>query len=253
MKSKAPAAAFCYLTGMHRQRAIPILALALGVSALIAARTPVQGARVDVGSFTTYIDGHRAGREQFSLQSLASPDGSTFELRVESAVGERRAAVRLETDSAGTPFRYTVEERDGARVSLRLGGQRVRGRFATLSRGTRGEAAREYILSQGAIVLEDEGVHQYAMLVRGRSLQEGDSLRVATLSPVRNRQGAVWLTLETSGDTATIAGARRAARRWKAVTESGEVRTIWADAEGRILRLRIPAQRFEAVRDDVPR
>lgn len=245
--------AFRYLSGMLSDRAIFIVAALTTLSAVGSTLGTRQTGRIDVGSFTTFVDGHRAGREQFSLQAMTTAEGRTFELRVESAAGEHRAAVRLETDSAGTPLRYTVEERDSARVSLRLGGQRVRGRFATLSRGTRGEAAREYLLTPGAIVLEADGVHQYVMLVRQRTMNPGDSVRVPTLSPIENRQGAVWLTLESTGDTATVAGVRRSALRWRAVTMSGQARTIWADAEGRILRLRIPAERFEAIRDDIPR
>lgn len=212
-----------------------------------------QSARVDVGSFTTFVDGRRTGREQFSLQATTSADGRNFELRMESASGEHRSAVRLETDSAGTPLRYSVEEREGARVTLRLGGQRVRGRFATLARGTRGEAAREYMLAPGAIVLENDGVHQYSILLRNRMLGAGDSLPVPILSPVQNRQGRVMLTLESLADTVTIAGSRRTARRWSVVTDAGDARLIWADPDGRILRLRIASRHFEALRDDVPR
>lgn len=232
-------------------RHLPVLTAAF--VALASSQASAQSVRVDVGSFTTFVDGRRAGREQFSLQAINSADGRSFELRMESAAGERRAAVRLETDSAGTPLRYTVEERDGARITLRLGGQRVRGRFATLARGTRGEAAREYLLTAGAIVLEQDGIHQYSMLLRNRRLGEGDSLRVPTLAPVENQQGRVVLTLESMADTVTIAGSRRTALRWRATTDAGDARLIWADPEGRILRLRIPSRRFEALRDDVPR
>ena len=212
-----------------------------------------QGPRLDVGSFTLYVNGQRAGREQFSLQSITSPDGGAYELRAESAIGERRSAVRLETDSAGTPVRYAVEERAGAVVALRLGGQRIRGRFATLARSTRGEAAREYLLSAGAIVLEEEGVHQYAMLVRSRRLAPGDTLAIPTLTPIENRQSSVRLVLVSRTDSVTIAGSRRDAWCWRAVTPAGDIRTIWADADGRVLRLRIPSRGFEAVRDDIPR
>jgi hypothetical protein len=161
--------------------------------------------------------------------------------------------VRLETDSAGTPVRYAVEERTGAVVALRLGGQRIRGRFATLARSTRGEAAREYILSPGAIVLEEDGVHQYAMLVRSRRLAPGDTLAIPTLTPIENRQGVARLVLVSAHDTVTIAGSRRDALCWRVLTSMGEARTIWADADGRVLRVRIPARGFEAIRDDIPR
>ena len=228
--------------------ALAVLFLPVAVPTLDA-----QGPRIDVGSFTLYVNGQRAGREQFSLQSMTSADGSAFELRAESAIGDRRSAVRLETDSAGTPVRYAVEERAGAAVALRLGGQRIRGRFATLARSTRGEAAREYILSPGAIVLEEEGVHQYAMLVRSRRMAPGDTLTIPTLTPIENRQGVVRLVLVSPDDTVTIAGSRQPALCWRVLTTAGEARTVWADAQGRVLRLRIPARGFEAIRDDVPR
>ena len=229
------------------------LALAALCLPVALTRLDGQGPRIDVGSFTLYVNGERAGREQFSLQSMTSADGGAFELRAESAIGDRRSAVRLETDSAGTPVRYAVEERAGATVALRLGGQRIRGRFATLARSTRGEAAREYILSPGAIVLEEEGVHQYAMLVRSRRMAPGDTLAIPTLTPIENRQSVVRLVLVSPADTVTIAGSRREALCWRVLTASGETRTVWADAEGRVLRLRVPARGFEAIRDDVPR
>ncbi len=187
------------------------------------------------------------------MQRVLTADGATLELRAESAVGDRRSAVRLEADSAGSPVRYSVEERTGAMVTLRLGGQRVRGRFTTLARSTSGEAAREYLLAPGAVVLEDDGVLQYALLVLNRPHVAGDSTVIPVLTPIANRQGTVQLSLMTISDTVVIAGSRRLAKRWRAVTDRGESRFIWADAEGRLLRVQIPSRGFNALRDDVPR
>ena len=96
----------------------------LALLPLLAASRPAapfaQPGRLDVGSFTLLINGQRAGREQFSVQRVQSPDGGTLEVRSESAIGDRRVAMRLETDSAGTPVRYSVEARQGADVTLRL-------------------------------------------------------------------------------------------------------------------------------------
>lgn len=209
--------------------------------------------RLDVGSFTIFVAGQRAGREQFSIRRIQSQDGATLELRAESASGEQRTAMRLETDSAGTPVRYSLEERRGAELTRRLGGQRIRGRFATIARGVTGEAAREYLLAPNAIILEEDGLLQYALLVRGRSAEVGAALTIPTLTPTENRQGVVRLVLETRADTVIIAGARRPAFRWRAVTVSGDARTIWADAEGRLLRVLLQARGLEALRDDVPR
>ena len=234
-------------------RSLPVVA-ALFVAVVAAAGLQAQGSRtLDVGSFTLLVDGVRVGREQFSLVGATSPDGPTYELRTEWAQGERRGAVRLETDSAGTPFRYAVEERTGTRVSLRLGGQRTRGRFATLARGSVGEAAREYVLEPGAIVLEPEGIHQYTLLLRGRRLEEGESISVPVLVPMANRQTRVRLLLESRDDRLVIGGGRQPAFRWLVTAPEGDAVQVWSDAEGRVLRLSAPARRFEATRDDVPR
>jgi hypothetical protein len=226
-------------------------ALVLGIGPYHEVRG--QSARLDVGSFTISVNGQRVGREQFSMQQVLTNDGATLEVRSESAVGDTRTALRLEADSAGTPVRYSIEARRGAELTLRLGGQRVRGRFATLARSVTGEAAREYLLRPGAVVVEDDGVVQYALLVRGRGLAEGNGVTLPSLTPVANAQGAVRVVLEATSDTVIIAGARRVAKRYRVVTTSGEVRVVWAEGEGQLLRLRIPARGLEAVRDDVPR
>ncbi len=211
-----------------------------------------QGARLDVGSFTLLRYGARVGREQFSMQRMQSQEGGVLELRAESAAGERRTAMRLETDSAGTPVRYSFEERTGAEITVRLGGRRVRGRFATLARSKLGEAAREYLLVPGALVLEDNGVLQYALLIRNRQGSVRDTVSVPVLSLGNNQQGIIQLTRETNRDTVIVAGTRREATRWSLVSLNGEARVVWADAEGRILRVVIASRGFEAVRDDVP-
>ncbi len=205
---------------------------------------------VDVGSFTILREGARVGREQFSLRRVGSPDGIEFELRAESAIGERRLATRLETDSAGTPMRYSAEVREGTTVVLKLGGQRVRGRFATLARTDRGEAAREYLLPAGTVVLEDESFHQAALLWLSRE-RRMDVARSA-LAPMNNSERSIRVTLDVASDSVVVAGVRLAAARW-IVDDSRNRRVIWVNPDGRILRVTVPALGLEAVRDDVPR
>ena len=235
---------------------LPGLLAGAAAGAPARAESPVahsgQEQPMDVGSFTLFVHDQRAGREQFSMQRITLPSGSSLELRAESAMGDRRAAVRLETDSVGSPLRYSVEERTGAAVTLRLGGQRVRGRFTTLSRSVTGESAREYLLEPGAMVLEEDGVLQYALIIRRPLQQAGDSVSIPVLTPIANRQGVVRLALMTTTDTVIIAGSRRIARRWRMVTGGGEARFIWADSIGRLLRVQIPARGFDALRDDAP-
>ncbi len=206
--------------------------------------------REDVGTFTLLREGARVGREQFSLRHIGSPEGVEFELRAESAIGDRRLATRLETDSAGTPLRYSAEVRSGTEVVLKLGGQRIRGRFATLARTDRGEAAREYLLPPGSVVLEIEAFHQASLLMHRRDGRT--DFRVMALAPMENREREIRVTRESESDSVTVAGIWLDASRW-VIDDSSNRRVLWTDRDGRLLRVTVPALGLEAIRDDVPR
>ncbi len=236
----------------RRLRAAVVAAAVLGVTGVGAQPQP-PGTRVDVGSFTVLVAGQPVGREQFSIQRVVGADDAVLELRAEAAQGERRSALRLEADSAGTPVRIALEERQGTEPTLRLGGQRVRGRLATLSRSRTGEAAREYLLRPGAVVVEEDGVLLHVLLLPRTPMAEGEGITLPSLTPSANTQGTVRVVLEARSDTVVIAAARRAASRWRVVTAGGEARYLWADSERRLLRVTIPGRGIEARRDDVPR
>ena len=212
-----------------------------------------QADRLDAGSFTILKAGQLLGREQFSLRKASSADGAAFELRAESNLDEHRTAVQLSTDSVGSPVRYAAEIRDGSTLSVRLGGQRVRGRFATQVRRATGEGAREYLLAPGTLVLETDLFHQLALVLRGRNSGVGESVTVPVISPLDNAQRELRIVLEAVDDSVTIAGVRRPARRWRLEEQGGVMRTVWGDSQGRVLRVLIPSLLLEAVRDDMPR
>jgi hypothetical protein len=236
----------------HRIRWAAALALfttATAAAPSTAAAQPVTAGRVDVGSFSILREGARVGREQFSIRRVGSPDGVEFELRSEATIDERRVATRLDADSAGTPIRYTVEERDPTGVVLRLGGQQVRGRFAALTRSRRGEAAREYLLPPETVILETTTFHQAAVLLLSRG--ERTDRRLLALAPLDNHERDVRLILDAPSDPVLVAGVRIEALRWLVEDPVGR-RILWTDADGRLLRITIPSLGLEAVRDAVP-
>ena len=228
------------------RRCLVSLAAVLAITA-----DAVHAQVVDVGSFSISEGGERLGREQFSIRHVTA---GVTELRAENAVGSRRNAYRLEVDSLGAPIRYAVEVRDGDDIVLRLGGQRVRGRFTTLARGTNGESAREYLIGDGVHVLDDGAVHQFASLLSHcLALGKGESVNMQIIAPMANHQGLLRVILEAEDDAVVIAGVRRRASRWRIEPANGEPHLAWTDSEGRLLRLVIPSRQFEALRDDVPR
>ena len=224
---------------------IRALALPVGLHA--------QADRIDAGSFSVRMAGERIGREQFSIRKAPAPDGAAFELRAETTQGDRRVAVQLTTDSTGAPIRYSLEIRDDANVMLRLGGQRVRGRFAVLARKPTGEVAREFLLDDHTLIVDPELFHQLCFVVRGRGAAVGETASVSVLSPQGNAEQALQVKLESLSDTVTIAGVVKQGRRWRLDDAAGLTRMVWADSDGRILRVTIPGRQIEAIRDDIPR
>lgn len=227
--------------------------LAAGGLVAIPRMARAQADRIDAGSFSIQLQGHRVGREQFSLRKAPAPDGSAFELRSESVSGERRTAVQLITDSLGSPVHYSLQIREGTRVIARAGGQRAGGRFATQTLRDTGESAREYPLIPGMIVLEADFYHQLAFVLRGRSQDLGKTVQLTALSLLENTQRPLQLVLEARSDSVTIAGASRAAFRWKLMDGTGLARTLWSDAEGRLLRVVVPSRSIEVTRDALPK
>ncbi|MEP6831871.1 MAG: hypothetical protein ABJB74_00695 [Gemmatimonas sp.] len=226
-----------------------MVVLQTGLTTIARAQTD----RVDAGSFSIEQQGHRVGREQFSLRKAPAPDGSAFELRSESVSGDRRVAVQLTTDSMGSPVRYSLEIREGTRVTVRAGGQRLRSRFTTQVVRPTGESVREYLLVPGLIVLETDFYHQLEFVLRGRALDVGKAVELTALSLLDNTQRQLRLLLESREDSVTIAGIVRPAFRWKLDDGAGLVRTLWGDAEGRLLRMTIPSRSIVVVRDAVPK
>ena len=233
-----------------RQKVVTLVCL---FQAGVTASASAQADRVDAGSFSIEQQGHQVGREQFSLRKAPAPDGSVFELRSESVSGDRRVAVQLTTDSLGSPVRYSLEIREGTRITVSAGGQRLRSRFTTQTVRPTGESVREYLLVPGMIVLEADFYHQLAFVLRGRAVEVGRTAEIPAVSLLDNTQRQLQLTLDSRADSVRIAGTSRPAFRWTLHDGGGLVRTLWSDAEGRLLRVKIPSKSIDVVRDGVPK
>jgi hypothetical protein len=233
--------------------ALALIGAVTGATQPLLAQTATD--RIDAGSFSIEQQGHRVGREQFSLRRAPAPDGTEYELRSESVTGDRRVAVQLTTDSTGSPVRYSMEIREGTRVTVRAGGQRVRNRFTTQTIRSGGETVREHLLVPGAVVLvlESDFYHQLTLVLRGRTESAGQTASITAISLLDDVQRRLRLTLESREDSVTIAGTPRPAFRWKLEDETGAVRMLWGDAEGRLLRVSVPSRSIDVLRDALPK
>jgi hypothetical protein len=206
-----------------------------------------QVAVVDEGSFTISHNGTRIGREEFAIRRTPNPGGDLLVANATVVYTDRRLSPALQTDAAGAPLRYQVEVSVGADVQERLQGRVGRGRFSAQLRTPRGESAREYVVADGALILDDDVFHQYYFLARA-----GRTGSVPVVVPRRNVQ--VTMRVDNEGaDAVAISGNRVSATRYVMTEPDGATRRIWVDAEGRVLKVTLDSRGITATRDDAPR
>jgi len=237
------------LTMRPRLLALAALAAAAGPAvALRPAPLAAQVATVDEGSFTITRRGERVGREEFTIRRTPGAQGQpVFVSSATVAMGEQRLAPALRSDSLGAPLAYALEVRAGAAMQEQLKGAVGRGRFSTVTRTPRGESAREFMIADGALVIDDGIFHQYYFVARSAAARE-----LPVVIPRRNAQLLLQVA-DGGAETLTIGGRPIEARRWTLREPGGAVRQLWADARGRVLKVELPGEGVVALRDDPPR
>ena len=220
----------------------------LAFSAGTALPAFAQVTTLDEGVFAISRNGTPVGRESFSIKSSpGGMGGPVVQARATVSYDDRRLTPVLKADSIGSPTEYQLEVRAGANASEVLKGVIRRGRFSATMQTPRGENLKEYVVSEGALVLDEDVFHQYYFLARGN--RTGD---VPVVVPHRNVQ--VVMRIEERGTTSvTVGGQAITARALALVDPSGGTREIWVDSRGRVLKVSIPSRGILALREEPPR
>lgn len=218
------------------------LVLALSLATAADAQT-----LVDEGSFTISRNGQTIGREQFSIRSSTTGGAISYTAYGTTTYSDRRLDPRLVTDGAGAPVRYEVETRVGPERQELLSGQVQRGRFSARTQTPRGMSAREYIVADGALILDDDIFHQYFFVARADRMGA-----IPVVVPRRNVQVTMQVG-EAGAERLTIGGRAIEARHLTISEPNGEARDVWVDNAGRVLRVVIQERGITAQRDDPPR
>ncbi len=159
---------------------------------------------------------------------------------------EVRSVLRVEGPTL-RPAAYdvTVQGPDARRIAGRV----VGGRFSARIISPAGEQMREYLASEGAVVLDDGVAHHHYFLAR--RVQDGPE-RIPLIIPRQNRQ--VSAGVAARGQEPVRVGGRSVQALRLVITPAGAPeRHVWVDDRGRVLRLEVPDRRFEAVRSGLPR
>jgi hypothetical protein len=225
-------------------RTWPGLAL---IATLGAAPAIAQTAVIDEGTFRLSVRGSVVGNETFTIRQTGTGAGATIfaQGRVVLDTGEQTRALLQVEGPALRPAGYQIEATGPQRRTIR--GQAAGNRFRAQIVSPAGETMREYLISDGAIILDD-GVAHHHYFVAARSPGAGP---VTVIVPGMNRQ-TTGVLREAGRETIAVGGQRIDARRLSFEPDGLAARTLWVDEQGRILRLSIPDLGFLAERTAPP-
>ena len=200
---------------------------------------------IDDGTFTISRKGAPVGREAFRIARVPASGGQVYRATGTTVLEDRRYTTALGTDSIGSPVSYEGRLTSGGKT-LRIEGRGRPGRFSILSQTAGGESAREYVLENGALLMEDEVFLHFFFVPLAAS-----SSRVSVIIPGTAQQRS-FAVASGGSETVDIAGVKVPARRFS-IEADGDTRDVWVDAFGRLLKVSIPEKNLVALRDDPPR
>lgn len=220
------------------------LAVLLGTGATAA---QAQTSVIDEGTFRLSVRGTPVGTETFTIRRSGSGANTTTvaQGRVVLDTGEQTRAL-LQVEGPGLrPSAYQIEVTAPERQSI--SGQATGNRFRATIVSTAGEQMREYLASDGAVVLDDGVAHQHYFLIAGL---EADG-RVPIIIPRQSRQISASVTADGT-EQIQVAGQQVSARRFSIQPAGTPTRTVWVDSQNRVLRVHIPDEAYVAERTALP-
>lgn len=204
---------------------------------------------VDEGTFTLLVRGTRVGREDFSIRRAPPTAEVAYVAQANVLLGETRVSVATSTDSLGTPLRFQHETFAAGQLAASVTGEWRGGLWSGRSVQPLGESAREFRLAPNTIAAEPGVLHHVWFILRfappGR--------RTTLLLPRSLATRAV--RVEAAGTEAFAIGLSEIQARRITVRSEGDgtvVYEAWIDPVGRLLKIRVPAESLEAVRDEAP-
>lgn len=227
---------------------MPSLSRWMGFCVLLAT-PPLAGAQevIDRGAFRLYRQDRVVGEERFVIRSERAGEAAVTKAigTVTLELDGRTVQISMALEASGAeldPTGYQVETTDGDR--RRIAGVVQRGRFLARILSPRGEQLKEYVVSEGALILDENIAHHHYFLALRAARGIG---RVPIIVPQENRQ--IFAQVEVAGVESTdVAGRSMQLTHIILRPQGGPVRHVWADDRYRVMKVEIPDAQFRAIR-----
>lgn len=206
-----------------------------------------QSVVVDEGTFAVRLAGTPVGTEQFTIRRAGVGDDAIVianaVIRMDRGEGPTELRPLLEVtplDDASVNYQLKVSGSESSELSVRVAGRRYVARIHTDA----GEEEREFLARPGTRIVEEGVAHQYYFL---RGVREGSTTPV--IEPRTGRQ--IQLAAAAPVEEELQLGPSRVRARKVSLSSGDDVRLVWFDAQGRVLRVEVPARGYVAERQDL--
>ena len=239
------------LINTHHESCISASHVSFVIAFVLAMMPLTAGAQssavVDEGTFMVTQQGAPLGRESFRIVRAPAPGGQVYRATGQSALGGNRVTTSLSTDSSGVPVSYESEITQRGEVVQRLRGRGRPGRFSVLIQTKNGESSHEYVLNNGALLMDENVFHHFFFVPLAAQHPQ-----LAVIAPGVTEPTGFRLE-ERASDTVEIANRSVPSRHFALIGPTGATRDVWIDEKGRLLKVAMPERGLVALRDDPPR
>lgn len=213
------------------------------LAALLLTASGPQGPVVDAGTLVISRGGVAVGREEFTVRrgTSSGPDGFTIATTARYSVLRSIAlspVVELGPDTLPVQVQFDVFGDGQARVYVRFAPRRITVRVVRPS----GESAWELPATGRTLVADDSVFGLYAIRPAPGPLQ--------ILTP-RNGQRTPAELVRLGTERTTLQGVSHQLEHW--VLRGKDVRHLWYDQAGRLMRVELPGLSLTAEREPAPR
>jgi len=233
---------FCRLTFF-----VLLLAGTLASSPAVARAAPANPS--DYGAFEISVAGKEIGVERFQILPSGNKIVAKAEIEFHTQTAGKTLALhsfpQLILDSQLRPLSYAWVQKGDQNSELRIDFTTapVKAHYHTVNDK---DDHREFLLSKDVVVLDDNVLSQYEILVdRYDKTSRGPQIFRAFI-PQEALPGQVSV-VETGNEQVKIGGESESLRHLVVTADLAHI-DLWADQQGRLWRVSVPAMQFNAIR-----
>ncbi len=214
---------------------------------LLPSSVAAQSVVIDEGTFRVFVNGQDVGTEEFTIRRAGLGAEATIiahavvTLTLSSGARELRPVLEaMPQDGTASAYQLKISGSESTELSVNLAGRR----YVSMLRSDVGEEEREFLARPETRIIEAWVAHQYYFL---RNAREGT--RAPLIEPRSRRQ--IQALVGAAVDESLTLGSNVVQARKVTFAAGEDIRTVWFDQQGRVLRVDVPALNYRAVRDDL--